>query len=149
MICINLEVSRTIAPMKQITLKRNEKINKNFAYNIYIADQKVTELKNNESKTLDLNFDSEDLFVKIQWCGSKHISLKDIKDGQIIEISGNNFLNRRLPLFGSMIPLIGLTFTQNQLLENIGIGLLIILLSFTIATITIWRSKWIELRIRS
>ena len=59
----------------------------------------------------------------------------------------NKFLNKKMPLFGAMFPLIGLMFFNlNIVPKNIGIGIFVIFLIGIIGTITIWRNKWLNIK---
>jgi hypothetical protein len=63
------------------------------------------------------------------------MELKNISENEKIIVSGNKFLNRKLPLFGAMFPLTGIMIfsTNNIISKNIGIG-----------TLTIERNKWFK-----
>jgi hypothetical protein len=63
------------------------------------------------------------------------MELKNISENEKIIVSGNKFLNRKLPLFGAMFPLTGIMIfsTNNIISKNIGIG-----------TLTIERNKWLK-----
>lgn len=56
------------------------------------------------------------------------MELKNISENEKIIVSGNKFLNRKLPLFGAMFPLTGIMIfsTNNIISKNIGIGTLTI-----------------------
>jgi len=135
--------------MKKITVKRPvEGFNKNCSYRICIDDGKEIELKNGEEKTIGIDSKSELLTAKIHWCGSKKIKLTDTANEVVFEVSGNKFLNQRLPLLGVIISPIGFVFTldfEYELLKRFGIWILIVLLTIIIATLTIGRHKWLNI----
>lgn len=61
--------------------------------------------------------------------------LRNISENEKVMVSGNKFLNRKLPLFGAMFPLTGIMIfsTNNIISKNIVIG-----------TLTIERNKWLK-----
>lgn len=137
--------------MKKITLHRpKENFNKNCSYEIIVGEKSLTELKNGEEKIVEIpkELENESLKAKIQCCGSGKIELQDISDNEKITISGNKFLNRKLPLFGAMFPLTGIIiFSNNNIIaKNIGIGILILFLIGLIGTLTVGRNKWLKLK---
>lgn len=137
--------------MKKIILQRpKENFNKNCSYKILIGKQKLTELKNGEEKIIEIpvEFESKSLNSKILWCKSNQIKIQDIgKDSKII-VSGNKFLNKTMPLFGTIFPLIGLlVFSFNIISKNIGFTIFILFLFLFIGTISIWRNKWLRIKI--
>jgi len=82
-------------------------------------------LKNVEKKVIEIpnGLNNEPLKAQIQWCGSKKTELRNISENEKIIVSGNKFLNRKLPLFGAMFPLTGIMIfiTNNIISKNIGI----------------------------
>lgn len=133
--------------MKKVKLYRpNETFNNNNAYKILVDGEKVAELKNGEEKTIELADDKSCLKAKTLWCGSKKLIISDSDKVETVKVSGNKFLNKQMPLVGTLFPLTGIVFFSgnNTLLKNIGIGILIILLLGVIATLTIWRNKWLN-----
>lgn len=106
----------------------------------------IADLKNGEEKTIELDPKEEFLSAKIQWCGSKPIKLSDLGSQKTFEIKGNAFLNQKMPLMGSIIPLLGLTFSinsGNEVLKYSGIGLIVLFVLFVIGTLSIWKNKWL------
>jgi hypothetical protein len=106
-------------------------------------------LKNGEEKTIEIpnEFTAESLKAKIQWCGSEKMELRDLTGNKKIIVTGNKFLNRKMPLFGAMFPLIGLMFFNLKIVpKNVGIGIFIIFLLVILGTITIWRNKWLNIK---
>ncbi len=136
--------------MKKITLHRpKENFNKNCSYEILIGKNHLTELKNGEEKTIEIpnELNTESLKAKIQWCGSEKMELRDLIGNEKIVVSGNKFMNRKMPLFGAMFPLIGLMFFNLKIVpKSIGIGFFIIFLVVIICTITIWKDKWLNIK---
>ncbi|PTB97255.1 hypothetical protein C9994_03780 [Marivirga lumbricoides] len=136
--------------MKKITLNRpKESFNKNCSYEILVGKKYLTDLKNGEEKTIEIpnEFKTESLKAKIQWCGSEKMELRNLTGNEKIVVSGNKFLNRKMPLFGAMFPLIGLMFFNLKIVpKNIGIGIFIIFLIAIVGTITIWRNKWLNIK---
>ncbi|WP_319231218.1 hypothetical protein [Draconibacterium orientale] len=133
--------------MKKIKLYRpNETFNKNHAYEILVDGKKVAELKNGEEETIELTGDKSCLKAKTLWCGSKKLIISDSDRVETVKVCGNKFLNKQMPFIGTLFPLTGIVFFSgnNELLKNIGIGILIILLLGVIATLTIWRNKWLN-----
>ncbi len=138
--------------MKKITLHRpKESFNKNCSYEILLGKHTLTSLNNGEAKTIEIpeEWSNEPLKAKIQWCGSEKMDLKSITENSKISVSGNKFLNGKMPLFGAIFPLIGLiTFNFHVVSKNVGIAIFLLFLFGIIATITIWRNKWLKLKIR-
>ncbi|WP_342157318.1 hypothetical protein, partial [Joostella sp. CR20] len=136
--------------MKKITLHRpKESFNKNCSYEIQIGKKTLTELKNGEEKIIEIpnEFRDERLKAKIQWCGSEEMELRNLTENEKIIVSGNKFLNRKLPLFGAMFPLTGIMIfnTNNIISKNIGIGVLILFLIGLVGSLTIGKNKWLKL----
>ena len=97
--------------MKKIKLHRpKESFNKNCSYEILLEKHSLTELKNGEEKIIDIpkELAEKSLKAKIQWCGSEKFDLKNITENEIIIVSGNKFLNRKMPIFGAIFPMVGL-----------------------------------------
>ena len=135
--------------MNKITLHRpKERFNKTFSYKVLVGKKYLTELKNGEQKTIEIPSDlaNETLKAKIQWCGSERLELRQLYNSEKIVISGNEFLNRKMPIIGAMFPLIGLMlFNLNIVPKNIGIGVFILFLIGITGTITLWRNKWLNI----
>ncbi len=136
--------------MKKITLHRpKESFNKNCSYEILVGKRTLTELKNGEEKTIEIPTElrNETLKAKIQWCGSEKIELQNLNENEKIIVSGNKFLNKKMPLFGAMFPLIGLmSFNLKIISKNIGIAIIVCVLIGILGTITIWRNKWLNIK---
>ncbi len=128
-----------------------EKINKNASYKVFIGNTLKAVLKNGDSKVIDLNSEEKNSFliVKSHWCGSKKITLSNLKkEMQEIKVYGNNFFNKKMPLVAILILMIGVSltnvFTSNSnLVPNIVIGIGLLLIA---ASLTLWKNKWIELK---
>jgi hypothetical protein len=136
----------------KVSLKRpKEKFNKNCAYHIYIGGKKLTELRNGEEKVLEIpgRLENEALTARINWCGSNKIALSNLEEDRIIKVTGNEFLNWRMPIAGSIIPLLGLViFSGNdQPLKGVGVGIILLFMAGLIGTLTIWRRKWLNIQI--
>jgi len=137
--------------MKEITIQRPyENFNKYCSYEVFVGKEKLTELKNGEEKIVELSkeLENEILKAKIQWCGSNIFPLKDFSPDGIIKVSGNKFLNLKIPFIGSVFPiiLIGIINASNQQIKYIGSGLIIFLIFFLLGTFTIWRNKWLKIK---
>ncbi|WP_319591462.1 hypothetical protein [uncultured Draconibacterium sp.] len=133
--------------MKKVKLYRpNETFNKNHAYKILVDGEKVAELKDGEEKTIELADNKSCLQAKTLWCGSKELIISDSDKVETVKVCGNKFLNKQMPFIGTLFPLTGIVFFSgnNQLLKNIGIVILSILLLGLIATLTIWKNKWLN-----
>lgn len=139
--------------MKKLILKRpEESFNQYCSYSIMVDGKKLTELKNGEEKIIEISPDLIDkpLKAKIQWCSSKEYPLSQFNDLKKIEVTGNKFLNRRIPLVGALFPLVGIVIFNGEYtagLRNLGIGILLILIVGLIGTITIWKDKWLKLTV--
>jgi hypothetical protein len=136
--------------MKKITLHRpKESFNKNCSYEILVGKKYLTDLKNGEEKTVEIpnEYNAESLKAKIQWCGSEKMDLRNLTGNKKIVVTGNKFLNRKMPLLGAIFPIIGLMFFNLKIVpKNIGIGIFIIFLLAILGTITIWRNKWLNIK---
>ncbi len=136
--------------IKKITLHRpKESFNKNFSYEILVGKKYLTDLKNGEEKTIEIpnELKNESLKAKIQWCGSEKMELRNLTLNKKIVVTGNKFLNRKMPLFGAMFPITGLVFFNLKIVpKNVGIGIFIFFLLAIIGTITIWRNKWLNIK---
>ncbi len=137
--------------LKKITLCRPKKhFNKNCSYRILAGNRFLTELSNGQEKTIEIppEIKNQTLKAKVQWCGSEKIELQNIKENGKIIITGNKFLNKKMPLAGAVFPLIGLIiFDLEVVSRNIGIGLFLIFLIGVVGTVTAWRNRWLNIKI--
>jgi len=137
--------------MKKITLIRpKEGFNKNCTYKILIDGSKITDLKNDEQKTIEIPENSEFIKAKLLWTGSKTIALK--KNQTTIIITGDRFLNRLAPYVGGILILISLTFTlshDNGFIKGFGISFFSIMLIYFIGILTFWRHKWLHIEFKA
>lgn len=136
--------------MDKITFRRPlEKFNKNCSYQIIADGKRLAELKNGEEKTVELPENVEHLCVraKIQWCGSGCLKLDTSSSTEILKVTGNEFLNRKMPLFGAIFPLTGMIlFTgTNQFFRHSVIGILVFLMIGIIMTLTVWKDRWLKI----
>jgi len=136
--------------MKKITLYRpKESFNQYCSYRILVGGNVLTELGNGEEKVIELPNDQETgkLQAKIQWCGSEKLELATISDNQKLIVTGNKFLNKRLPLIGALFPITGVVIlnSQNLLPKNIGIGFFLAIMAILILSITLWMNRWLKL----
>ena len=136
--------------MTKIKLYRPvEDFNKDSSYAVLINGKKVAELKNGEEKTIEIADEPEtlNLKAKIYWCGSNKLSCLSLNNNDTIKVTGNRFLNKQLPLLGSIFPLTGMLIfnKNNELLKDLGIGILVLLLLGIIAALTLWKNKWLEI----
>ncbi len=136
--------------MSKIRLYRpEENFNKNCSYKILIGEQVFTELKNGEEKIIELpdELHHKNLKAKIHWCGSEKIALPKVEENERLTIRGNEFLNKKMPLLGAIFPLIGLMiFGLKIISKEVGVGILILFLIGIIASLSIWRNKWINIK---
>lgn len=136
--------------MRKITLHRpKESFNKNCSYQILVGKKYLTELKNGEEKIIEIPSELENgtLTAKIHWCGSKKMELPNLSENGKLIVSGNKFLNKKMPLFGAMFPLIGLMFFNLKIVpKNIGIVIFVVFLVVLFGTITIWRNQWLYIK---
>lgn len=134
--------------MKQVTIKRPlESLNNNCAYAIIISGNKIAEIRNGETKVIEVNDVSKEIQAKISWCGSNKLNVENGENE--IEITGNKFFNKWLPFSGSLLVILGLTFTINHeiaQLKTLGIVLMILYVFFLIGTLTIWKNKWLFIK---
>ena len=135
--------------MKTITFQRpEESFNKHLSYNIFVGEKKLAELKNGEEKTIEIpaDLEKEILRAKNRWCGSEDYPISELSETVILKVSGNEFLNKKMPFIGTLFPLIGIIiFSSNsQLISNIGIGFMVLLILGLIATLTVWKNKWLK-----
>ena len=136
--------------MKKIKLHRpKEHFNDNCSYKIILGQKTLAELKNGEEKIIEIpeNLENKSLQAKIQWYGSEKMQLRNLNESESIMVSGNNFLNKTLPLSGAIIVLSGILIfsTNNIILKNIGIGILILVFIGLIGTFTIGKNKFLKL----
>lgn len=138
--------------MKTITFKRpKEKINRFCSYEILVDNEPLLMLENGEEKTVDIpeEYAGKTLQARMQWVGSQYISVDELNAVDTVEISGNELLNRRLPVAVSMIPLIMIAFTsggaglQLKILFTIFIILSILVL---IGTMTFGKNNWLHVQ---
>lgn len=140
--------------MKILKIKRpQENFNKHCAYEIIVGKSKIAELKNGEEKSIEIppELESEQLYAKTHWCGSTKVNISNIEPNSTISISGNEFLNRRMPFIIGLFPVVGIIiFTgTSQLTKNIGIGVLVLLFAFLVGTLTIGRNKWLRVEVKN
>ena len=148
MIANNIRYYLNLA-MKKLTIKRpHENFNKYCTYELFVGKSKIADLKNGEENSIEIptELENEQLYAKTHWCGSTKINISNIEPNSTISISGNEFLNRRMPFIIGLFPVVGIIiFTgTSQLTKNIGIGVLVLLLVFLVGTLTIGRNKWLR-----
>ena len=139
--------------MKKITLKRpKESFNQSLSYKVFLGTNQLTELKNGEEKTIELQpeFENDRIKATIQrWWGSEKIELTSLTENETLNIKGNKFLNKRAIFIGALLPITGaLMFgfgRDNLVIKNIGIGLFISILFFAIGILTIGHNKWLKI----
>jgi len=139
--------------MKNIILKRpKESFNQGISYKIFIGDSILTELKNGESKIVEIpdKYKNESIKAKIQkWLGSEKIQLSSLSKNETLKIKGNKFLNKKAIFIISLLPFTGVLMfgygRENLVIKNIGIGLFILILFFVIGFLTIGRNKWLKI----
>ncbi|MEM6524270.1 MAG: hypothetical protein AAF693_10775 [Bacteroidota bacterium] len=137
--------------MKSITFIRpKESFNKNCSYQIAIGNKILTELKIGEEKSVEIPKGLEHASVQanIYWCGSEKMKLTQIGDDESVIVTGNEFLNRKLPLMGALFLMTGIVIFNDQgiLIKGIGIGILSLFLIGLVGTLTVGRNQWIKLR---
>jgi hypothetical protein len=134
--------------MKQVTIKRPlESVNNNCFYTIIISGNKIAEIRNGETKVTEVSDASEEIQAKINWCGSNKLNIEEGEN--TIEISGNKFFNKWLPFSGSLLVILGMTFTINHditWLKTLGILLMILYVLFLIGVLTLWKNKWLTIK---
>ncbi|MGM1055910.1 MAG: hypothetical protein ACQEWG_08500, partial [Bacteroidota bacterium] len=134
--------------MKKLTLQRpKERFNKNYSYEIFVGNIKLTELKNGEEKVVEISdeLNNEQLRAKIQWCGSEKYDVSELKDNTNLKICGNDFLNRKAIWIIAILPITGaLMFgygRDNLTIKYIGIGLFFSILLFAFWGTVIAKNK--------
>ena len=131
--------------MKQVTIKRPlESFNNNCPYAIVISGNKIVEIRNGETKVIEV---SDDAMVI-----SERFDVNIEKGENTIEISGNKFFNKWLPFSGSLLVILGMTFTINHditWLKTLGILLMVLYVLFLIGVLTIWKNKWLTIKKKS
>jgi len=138
--------------MKPLKIKRpHENFNKFCSYDLFVGSDKIAELKNGEEKSIEIptELENEQLYAKTHWCGSTKINISNIEPNSTISISGNEFLNRRIPFIIGLFPVVGIIiFTgTSQLTKSIGVGVLVLLFVFLVGTLTIGRNKWLRVEV--
>jgi hypothetical protein len=138
--------------MKKLTLQRpKERFNKNYSYEIFAGNLKLTELKNGEEKVIEIpdELNNKKLSAKIQWCGSGKYDLSKFKDKSKLKIRGSDFLNRKgiwiiaiLPITGALMFGFG---RENLTIKYIGIGLFFLILLFAFWGLVIARNQWLRI----
>ena len=137
--------------MKRITIYRpEEKSNKNCCYSVFIGDEMIAELSRGDSKTIEIpeKFLNDYLQVKIQWCGSKKVSINNINNDSKLMVLANTFLHKKLPIFTALFPLTGLLifYNNDSLSKNIGIGILFFYIIGIISVLTFGKNQWLHLK---
>ena len=138
--------------MKKLKLQRpKERFNKNYSYEIFVGNRKLTELKNGEEKVIEIPTEliDDELRAKIQWCGSEKYNLSEFKDEEKLKISGSDFLNRKGIWIIAVLPITGaLMFgygRENLAIKYIGIGLFFSILLFAFWGLIIAKNKWLRI----
>ncbi|OBX24911.1 hypothetical protein [Gelidibacter algens] len=138
--------------MKKLKLHRpKERFNKNYAYEIFVGNRKLTELKNGEEKVIEISdeFGNETLKAKIQWCGSEKLNLNIFADNESLKVSGSDFLNRKVIWIISILPTTGaLMFgygRESSTIKYVGIVLFFSILIFIFWVLIIAKNKWLRI----
>ncbi|MEL6534594.1 MAG: hypothetical protein AAFQ98_04240 [Bacteroidota bacterium] len=87
------------------------------------------------------------LIAKLSWCSSQKLDVKQVRDREQVQVTGNALLNRRLPLIGSLFPITGLLITTQQVpgIKYLTIGVLTLFLLVLAGTLTLGRRQWLKL----
>ncbi|MGQ1909751.1 hypothetical protein ACT3CE_08185 [Marinifilum sp. RC60d5] len=132
--------------MKIIIKRPLEKVNKRISYPIYIGGKKIIELKNGEEKELEVKY-SVLLSAKINWCGSKEISL--LKDGEVLKVQGNVFFSAYLPFLTALMPVLAIFIFNNiggEVIKIVFSVILILLIVFCLLSLSFLRKHWISIQ---
>ncbi|MEJ2006460.1 MAG: hypothetical protein P8X57_16210, partial [Cyclobacteriaceae bacterium] len=136
--------------MKKITLERpEENFNKRCAYDIVLDGEQKTVLNNGDKKVVELKAQSATIQAKLWWCGSEPVTISNISETSRVQISGNKFLNWLMPLL-SVLVLLTTTVIQNMAgvgFKPVAISIIVVMLSGILASLTIWRNKWIRVTV--
>ena len=135
---------------KYLKLKRpTETYNQLFSYQIYLGDQPIAKLKNGEEIIVEIPDSDESpcLYAKIQWCRSRKIPIDEFNIHKPILVRGDRFLNHDVPLFGALIPIlgIGLIINMGTILQMVSLILIILLVLFMVGAFVLKRNNWIKL----
>ncbi len=137
--------------MKYITINRpNEACNKNYPYSIFINGKKQSELRNGERQWITISDETKikTLEAKLTWCGSKKINLQNVPHNGVININGNNFLNKKKfpSLFIlSITPIVILVLDSDHIVRLVISGILLFSFVALCSTLTIFRNRWISI----
>lgn len=72
--------------------------NKARAIEIYINNQKVDTIRGGETKSVELNDDENEIYVKIDWCKTKPLKIESIENETIKLELGSNLSGWKLLL---------------------------------------------------
>jgi len=136
--------------MQTLKIRRpKENFNENIDYKILIDGIKVASLKNGEEKLISINENSKSIVAKINSGSSENLRIDKISENKIIQVYGNEFMNKYLKYFGLIFPVLGLTFILDhdyELIKLIGKVLFGLAILLVIYILIFMKEKWLILK---
>lgn len=139
--------------MKTVTFKRpKEGSNKHQPYKIVAGNTPLAWLSNGEEKSIQIpkEMEGKPLRAEMLWYGSKSINLAGDFEHKEVTVSGHRFLNNSS--FGlSALVLVACLFVFNMtnwVSQNVGIGIMAVLLLAVLVKYSLFRHKWLKLEIQ-
>jgi hypothetical protein len=135
---------------KTIVIERpSSGVNRNFPYLIVSDNGKVlTAIKNGQQGKVVLPANASYVQAKLMWCSSQKLNVTQLNDNATIELTQNNFLNARMPFVVSAFPLAFLLSGYGTTGKYIALTVLCAILVLLIATLTIWKDRWLKLVVK-
>ncbi|WP_010232578.1 hypothetical protein [Gillisia marina] len=131
-------------------VRPKEKFNEDLIYKIIVDDVIIGRIKNGEEKTLTFNKNGKTLLAEMNSGKSNKIEIGHLKNDQIVEITGNEFMSKYLPYYGPALSFSALIFLLDHKYENIQMfGKVFFSLGVLIAiyVLIFRRKKWLKLKI--
>jgi len=139
--------------MQTIKIRRpKETFNEDIKYKIIVDGAIVGRMKNGEEKTLTISDNAKTLIAENNSGKSNKIEIENISNDQIIQVTGNEFMNKYLPYYGPIVSFAALIFLLDHEYDNIrmfgkalfGLGVLV-----AVYVLIFRRKNWLKLKVIS
>ena len=135
---------------KLIITRKKEFSNRAAGYKVYLNKQEIETIASGETKEIDIPEGTHNLYVKINWYGSRNLPMI-LGNGEtkIVSISGNKYSSINMIILSLMIlsTILFREFIRNHIFLKYS-AILIIVIALVIVTyyLTIGRNKYIEIK---
>ena len=136
--------------VKKILLRRpQERINRYCAYQVLLDREEQFHLKPGEEKPLLVQTDdTRKIKAKMQFVGSKELSVSNLDDQIELKVSANLFLNFKMPLLSLIVFFVSLLTSMVGavgLLKIASTVCILLVMAALVAALIFYRNNWLTL----